>query len=126
MGLKVYLGKEYKNKDLGKLKYFLGIEVDRTQKGIVISQRKYTLDLLEEIGKLGEKPIDKPVEQNHCLHSESGEVLHDQKAYDKGADGPDFMEHMLDQTLDYLSQFHRSNDLFIHLNEAHPRISAPI
>lgn len=75
MGLKAYLGKEYQNKDLGKLKYFLGIEVARSQKGIVISQRKYTLDLLEEIGKLGVKPIDTPVEQNHGLHSESGKYF---------------------------------------------------
>ena len=45
-------------KDLRKLKHFLGtevdwcnkgsgIEVDRCNKGIVITQRKYTLDLLE-------------------------------------------------------------------------------
>lgn len=126
MGLKAYLEKGYQNKELGKLTYILGIEVARSQKGIIISQRKYTLDLLEEIGKLGVKPIDTPVEQNHGLHFASGEVLHDQKAYDVGADGPDFMERKRDQAPNYLSQFHRSNDLFIHPNEAHPGIRAPI
>ena len=52
-------------KDLGSMKYFLGIEVARSNDGIAISQRKYTLTLLKEIGKLGAKPEDTPAEQNH-------------------------------------------------------------
>jgi len=35
-------------KDIGKLKYFIGIEVAYSKKGIFISQRKYVLDLLKE------------------------------------------------------------------------------
>lgn len=54
---------EFEIKDLGELKCFLGIEVARSKKGILISQQKYTLDLLEEIGKLGAKPVDTPMEQ---------------------------------------------------------------
>ena len=42
--------------DLGTLKYFLGVEVMRSKQGILLSQRKYVLDLLSEIGKLGAKP----------------------------------------------------------------------
>jgi hypothetical protein len=48
--LQSYLSKEFEMKDLGPLKYFLGIEVSRSSKGIFLSQRKYTLDLLEETG----------------------------------------------------------------------------
>jgi hypothetical protein len=32
-----YLAKEFENKDLGRLRYFLGIEVARLSKGIFIS-----------------------------------------------------------------------------------------
>jgi Reverse transcriptase (RNA-dependent DNA polymerase) len=51
--LKMRLGKEFEVKDLGHLRYFLGIEVARGPKGIVLSQRKYVLDLLKEICMLG-------------------------------------------------------------------------
>ena len=33
--------------DLGKMKYFLGVEVLQNPKGIYISQRKYAKDVLE-------------------------------------------------------------------------------
>ena len=50
--LKEHLATEFEMKNLGDLKYFLGIEVLRSGKGIFISQRKYVLDLLAEIGML--------------------------------------------------------------------------
>ncbi|KAA0062000.1 Integrase, catalytic core [Cucumis melo var. makuwa] len=46
--LKKMMGDEFEIKDLGNLKYFLGIEVARSRKGISVSQKKYTLDLLTE------------------------------------------------------------------------------
>ena len=42
--LKENLGKTFEVKDLGPLRYFLGIEIARSPKGIVLSQRKYVLD----------------------------------------------------------------------------------
>ena len=48
--LKRVLVSEFEVKDLGFLRYFLGMDVARTTQGIVVCQRKYTLDLLEEIG----------------------------------------------------------------------------
>lgn len=54
-------------KDLGKLKYFLGIEVGRGDEGFMITQRKYTLDLIAEVGSLGAKPCATPMEQQHKL-----------------------------------------------------------
>ncbi|KAA0046033.1 cysteine-rich RLK RECEPTOR-like protein kinase [Cucumis melo var. makuwa] len=50
--LKQRMGDEFKIKDLENLKYFLGMEVARSKEGISVSQRKYTLDLLTETGKL--------------------------------------------------------------------------
>ena len=44
--LQSYFSKEFEMKDLGHLKYFIGIEVSRSDKGIFLSQRKYALDLL--------------------------------------------------------------------------------
>jgi len=44
--LKLFLQQQFHIKDLGKLKYFVGLEVARSKAGIVISQRKYTLKFL--------------------------------------------------------------------------------
>lgn len=38
------LDSQFSLKDLGKLSYFLGIEVAYTPTGLVLSQRKYILD----------------------------------------------------------------------------------
>ena len=37
-------------KDVGSLKYFLGIEVSLSSSGNFLSQRKYALNLLQETG----------------------------------------------------------------------------
>ena len=65
--LQKYLASEFEMKDLGALKYFLGIEVARSQQGIFLSQRKYVLDILTETGMLSCKPVDTPIEFNHKL-----------------------------------------------------------
>ena len=44
--LQNYLSREFEIKDLGHLKYFLGIEVSRSSERIFLSQIKYALDLL--------------------------------------------------------------------------------
>ena len=52
-------------KDLGTLNYFLGIEVSRSKHGLFLSHRKYTLDLLNEIGNCACEPVNTPIEVNH-------------------------------------------------------------
>ncbi|GJV50332.1 ribonuclease H-like domain-containing protein [Tanacetum coccineum] len=58
---KVFLKSKFMIKDLGKLKYFLGIEVIDTDKGIYLNQRKYVLDLLSKYGILACKPAKTPL-----------------------------------------------------------------
>lgn len=61
---KTYLNNKFNIKDLGPLKYFLGVEVARTPDGLVLSQRKYTLDILKDSGLHGCRPSSFPMEQN--------------------------------------------------------------
>jgi Reverse transcriptase (RNA-dependent DNA polymerase) len=76
-GVKRDLKEKINIKDLGKLKYFIGIEIAHSLKGLFISQRKYTLDLLKEIRKLGCKPVSTPIDSNMKLNTEDGETLED-------------------------------------------------
>ncbi|RVW33427.1 Retrovirus-related Pol polyprotein from transposon RE1 [Vitis vinifera] len=61
--LQNYLSREFEMKDLGPLKYFLGIEVSRSSEGIFLSQRKYALDLLQETGMSACQPVNIPIEE---------------------------------------------------------------
>ncbi|KAJ0565941.1 putative RNA-directed DNA polymerase [Helianthus annuus] len=54
-------------KDLGLLRYFLGIEVLYSENSICLSQRKYCLELLNEFGYLGCKPVTTPIEQSFLV-----------------------------------------------------------
>jgi Reverse transcriptase (RNA-dependent DNA polymerase) len=63
--VKQYLKNEFDIKDLGKLSYFLGIEIAYSTKGLFLSQRKYVLDLLKETEKLGAKPANTPMENKY-------------------------------------------------------------
>ncbi|GKA32286.1 putative RNA-directed DNA polymerase [Tanacetum coccineum] len=61
------LDKRFSIKDLGALKYFLGIEVSRIPEGLVLSQRKYILDILEDCGFQGCRPSPFHFKQNLIL-----------------------------------------------------------
>ena len=63
------LASEFEMKSLGGLKYFLEIEVSKSKQGIFLSQRKYVLGLLSEMGLLDYKPVDTPIVQIPNLES---------------------------------------------------------
>ena len=79
--LKQHIFSHFQTKDLGKLKYFLGIEVAQSNSGVVISQRKYTLDILADTGMLDCKPVDTPMNSNVKLVLGQGEPLRDSGRY---------------------------------------------
>ncbi|RVW95638.1 Retrovirus-related Pol polyprotein from transposon RE1 [Vitis vinifera] len=81
--LKQHLFNHFQTKDLGKLKYFLGLEIAQSSSGVVMSQRKYALDILEETGMLECKPIDTPMDPNVKLVPGQGEPLRDPRRYQR-------------------------------------------
>nr|XP_016459847.1 PREDICTED: uncharacterized mitochondrial protein AtMg00810-like [Nicotiana tabacum] len=66
---KEVLHQQFKVKDLGKLRYFLVIEILRSQHGILLNQRKYTLELILELGLSGGNSAVTPLEINQKLTS---------------------------------------------------------
>lgn len=70
--LKQLLSNEFKLKDLGNLGYFLGLEIAKSTEGIFVSQRNYTLQLIEDVGLLGAKPKSTPMEPrvNLCANGD--------------------------------------------------------
>ncbi|GJY83844.1 ribonuclease H-like domain-containing protein [Tanacetum coccineum] len=71
---KDFLRTKFMIKDLGKLKYFLRIEVIDTDKGICLNQRKYVLDLLTDYGMLACKPARTPMMSKFSISNEATDV----------------------------------------------------
>jgi len=71
--IKVFLNNKFKIKDLGTLRYFLGLEITKTTQGIQICQRKYALDILASSGTLGSRPSKLPMDQNLRLSKDKGD-----------------------------------------------------
>lgn len=72
--VKDYLKSNFRIKDIGKLNFFLGIEVLDSGDGICMSQRKYCLELLNDFGYLGCKPISTPMDMNLVVTDSKGSI----------------------------------------------------
>ena len=81
--LQSYLSSEFEMKDIGHLKYFLGIEVSQSDKGIFLSKRKCALDLLQETSMSARQPADTPVEEGLKLCVETNQVPVDKGRYQR-------------------------------------------
>ena len=76
------LQSQFHTKDLGMLRYFLGIEVMRSKHVIFLFQMKYMLDLLSETKKLRVKPYSSPMVLGVHLTIE-GKTLEDPERYER-------------------------------------------
>lgn len=62
--LKKDLDDEFTIKDLGEMRFFLGLEVSRTEKGTMLNQRKYILDIVRDEGLEDCKECKSPFPQH--------------------------------------------------------------
>ncbi|KAG7585301.1 Reverse transcriptase RNA-dependent DNA polymerase [Arabidopsis thaliana x Arabidopsis arenosa] len=75
------LKQSFRLRELGPLKYFLGLEIARNASGISICQRKYALELLTSSGMLGCKLSSVPMVPNQKLLKTDGELLENKEMY---------------------------------------------
>ncbi|XP_042051385.1 uncharacterized mitochondrial protein AtMg00810-like [Salvia splendens] len=78
---KIFLSRFFKFKDLGVPKYFLGLEIARNKGGILVSQRKYAMDLVRDAGLLGCKPSSVPMDPVNHLKQDTGHPMKDPSKY---------------------------------------------
>lgn len=77
----MFLDIKFRLRDLGALKYFLGIEAAKSKKWISICQRHYALKLLSDSGLLGCKPRSTPMDVNKRLSQDEGDLISDPTSY---------------------------------------------
>ncbi|XP_057745284.1 uncharacterized mitochondrial protein AtMg00810-like [Arachis stenosperma] len=75
------LDKAFSIKDIGDLKYFLGLEIARSNKGISVCQKKYVTDLLKDYGLSDAKPVSTPMEYTSKLSRSIAPPYDDISAY---------------------------------------------
>ncbi|WZZ35042.1 hypothetical protein YC2023_018443 [Brassica napus] len=84
---KEFLKSVFDIKDLGEVKYFLGIEICRSKEGLFMSQRKYTMDMLKETDVLGGKIAKTTLEEGYKVlregEVEEKQLFEDPKLYRK-------------------------------------------
>uniref|UniRef100_A0A2N9H2P5 Reverse transcriptase Ty1/copia-type domain-containing protein n=1 Tax=Fagus sylvatica TaxID=28930 RepID=A0A2N9H2P5_FAGSY len=68
-------------KDLGSLRYFLGLQITRTSSQLYINQSKYAHDLLKKHNMLDCKPASSPNCPNTRLFLHDGDLLSDPHVY---------------------------------------------
>jgi hypothetical protein len=69
------LSSDFAVKDLGKLHYFLGLEVTYPGNGLALSQQKYSQDLLRHAGMLECKAATTPMSSTETLSANDGALL---------------------------------------------------
>lgn len=77
----VYVDSTFTIKDLGQLHYSLGIEINYSPQGMILTQQKYTQDLLVASEVTRFKKVVTPLPLNLKLNPTDGEILADGELY---------------------------------------------
>lgn len=72
---------EFALKDMGELTYFLGIEASRKAGDLILTQKKYILDLLQRTGMQYCKPISTPMSSSEKLAKDTGSQFGDSEVF---------------------------------------------
>ncbi|XP_074288351.1 uncharacterized protein LOC141613508 [Silene latifolia] len=68
-------------KDLGQMRYFLGLEISRNHSGLMINQRKYIMDILNDLKMENCSDAKFPMQQGLKLSIDQGELLDNPEQY---------------------------------------------
>jgi len=79
--IKQHLHQCFGIKDLGQLHYFLGLEVSYIPKGMVLSQKKFTLEFLKDSGLTDTRAATTLLPLNYKLQPDEGDLLSDPTYY---------------------------------------------
>ena len=75
------LSSDFAVKDLGKLNFFLGIEVLENTAGVILSQQCYILDILKRTNMQDAKPVSSPMASSTSLTVHEGPSFPDHTLY---------------------------------------------
>ncbi|KAI3515606.1 hypothetical protein L1887_14507 [Cichorium endivia] len=106
--LKQFLDDTFKIKDLGRLHFFLGLEFNYIDHGIVIHQQKYIRELLDVYSLTNSKQVSTPLVSKSTFFSKQIPLLDDPSVYRQLVGKLNFLIHTrpdLAFTVQFLSQF---------------------
>ncbi|KAK1677814.1 hypothetical protein QYE76_038662 [Lolium multiflorum] len=75
------LNHEFSMSDLGDVHHFLGVNVQRTPRGLFLSQQQYALEILERANMTNCNPISTPIDTKCKLSGTDGKLFADPSLY---------------------------------------------
>lgn len=125
--LKVFLDVEFKIKDLGIANYFLGMDILYNSVGVLVTQRKFALDLISEYQEMGTRSASTSLDPTIKLTVESGSLLPNPTIYRLLLGQLNYLTHTrpdLSYTVRTMSQFMQT-PRSVHLKAAYHTLPLP-